>query len=122
MFASTHALARFLRPQAAIARGIRLLMAILMVLGMVSQALVAQAAGAPIDLKVNFQDAATTPPTGYLRDSGEAYGARTGADQGSGLTYGWVQQADFSQPLSLVANGRNRTTANQRLCSRRRGD
>src|SRR3982751_6870737 len=106
MFAGTHALTRFPGPHAAIARGIRLLMAMLMLLGIVSQALVAQAAGTPIDLKVNFQDAATTPPMGYLRDSGEPYGARTSADQGSDLTYGWVQQADFSQPLSLVGNGR----------------
>ncbi|MGW0811131.1 Ig-like domain-containing protein [Nonomuraea sp. NPDC002799] len=59
---------------------------------------------APFDARVNFSDQATTPPTGYVRDFGEAYGPRTG-----GLTYGWVQ-VGTTTPLSLVGNGRNRGT------------
>ena len=35
--------------------------------------------------KVNFQSAAAPVPAGYLRDYGQAFGARSGADQGSGL-------------------------------------
>ncbi|MFI5493657.1 Ig-like domain-containing protein [Actinoplanes sp. NPDC051859] len=50
-------------------------------------------------LKVNFSDAATTPPAGYVRDSGEAYAAARG--------FGWVR-AGTSTPVSLVGNGRNR--------------
>ncbi len=57
---------------------------------------------------INFQDANTTPPAGYLRDFGEAYGARTGANQGSGLSYGWISVSDGS-PVSLVGQGRNRS-------------
>ncbi|AQZ63827.1 hypothetical protein BKM31_22295 [[Actinomadura] parvosata subsp. kistnae] len=59
---------------------------------------------APLDVKVNFSDQATAPPTGYVRDFGEAYGPRSG-----GLTYGWVQEGTTT-PLSLVGNGRNRAT------------
>ena len=64
---------------------------------------------AGLHLKVNFSDQATTPPTGYLQDYGQAYGARTDANQGSGNTFGWVQLGT-STPLSLVGNGRNRNT------------
>lgn len=60
-----------------------------------------------VDLTVDFSDAATVPGGTDLRDFGEAYGPRTGAYQGSGLTYGWVT-AGGSTPLSLVGNGRNR--------------
>lgn len=60
-------------------------------------------------LDVNFADAATTAPRGYVTDFGEPYAARTGAGQGTGLTYGWVQSGT-STPLSLVGNGRNRNT------------
>ncbi|WP_433718441.1 Ig-like domain-containing protein [Actinoplanes sp. CA-051413] len=50
-------------------------------------------------LKVNFSDAATAPPTGYVRDSGDAFATARG--------YGWVQLGTTT-PLSLAGNGRNR--------------
>ncbi|WP_199512942.1 Ig-like domain-containing protein [Nucisporomicrobium flavum] len=56
----------------------------------------------PAALKVNFSDAATAPPSGYVRDSGEAYAGTRG--------YGWVQPGT-STPLSLAGNGRNRNPA-----------
>jgi hypothetical protein len=40
-------------------------------------------------LKVNFQDAVTITPTGWLRDYGQAFGPRTSAFQGTNNTYGW---------------------------------
>jgi hypothetical protein len=58
-------------------------------------------------VNVNFQDDQTTPPAGYVRDFGQPYGARTDADEGNGLTYGWVTPGTTA-PLSLVGNGRNR--------------
>lgn len=61
-----------------------------------------------VAVDVAFSDAAKTPPPGYLRDFGEAYGPRTGAHQGSGLSYGWVV-AGTTTPVSLVGNGRDRT-------------
>lgn len=62
-----------------------------------------------VHAKVRFSDEASTPPAGYVEDFGEAYGPRTGTDQGTGLTYGW--RALFGdQPVSLVGNGRNRLT------------
>jgi hypothetical protein len=53
-------------------------------------------------LKVNFSDAATAPPAGYVRDAGDAFLASRG--------YGWVQLGT-STPLSLAGNGRNRNPA-----------
>ncbi|MDP9794019.1 hypothetical protein J2S43_002531 [Catenuloplanes nepalensis] len=50
-------------------------------------------------LKVNFSDAATVPPAGYVRDVGESFTTTRG--------YGWVALGT-STPLSLVGNGRNR--------------
>lgn len=67
----------------------------------------AQSSGAAVDLKINFQDEATAPPAGYLRDWGQSFGLRTGTNQGNGLSYGWVVPGN-GQPLSLVGNGRNR--------------
>jgi hypothetical protein len=64
------------------------------------------------EIKVNFSDASTVPPAGYLRDFGEAYGTRTGNYQGSGMTYGWVKP-NTTTPVSLVGWGRNRTGATQ---------
>ncbi|CCH30852.1 Ig-like domain-containing protein [Actinosynnema sp. NPDC047251] len=66
-------------------------------------------ANAAFSLKVNFSDQATTPPAGYVRDFGEAYGTRAG-----GHTYGWVA-VGTTTPLSLVGNGRNRGTPDVRL-------
>ena len=67
------------------------------------------AVGNALAVKVNFSDLATAPPTGYVRDFGEAFAPRTGAEQGTGLTYGWLDLAT-GDPLSLVGNGRNRNT------------
>ncbi|MCK0146239.1 PKD domain-containing protein, partial [Arenibacter sp. F26102] len=57
---------------------------------------------------VNFQDAATTPPTGYVKDYGLPYGTNEG-----GLTYGWIKLSD-GQPIDLTTPsngvGRNRGT------------
>jgi len=65
-------------------------------------------AGTLANLKVNFQDSATTAPPGWLRDYGQALAARTSAGQDSGYTYGWVKRAD-NTPLNLTANGRKRS-------------
>ena len=53
-------------------------------------------------LKVNFSDAATAPPAGYVRDSGDAFSTSRG--------YGWVRMGTTT-PLSLAGNGRNRNPA-----------
>ena len=68
-----------------------------------------------LDIKVNFQDPATIPPVGYVRDSGESYGVRNGPNQGGGLTYGWVLPGtatplDLSVGGTTPGNGRNRAT------------
>jgi hypothetical protein len=39
--------------------------------------------GALTNIKVNFQDSATVPPSGWLRDFGQAFGPRSSANQGS---------------------------------------
>ncbi|HKP95500.1 MAG TPA: Ig-like domain-containing protein [Fibrobacteria bacterium] len=70
---------------------------------------------APVDLKINFQNASAVPPAGYLRDYGQAFGLRTGANQGTGLSYGWVVPGtttprDLSIGGSGPGNGRNRGT------------
>ncbi|MFP5348131.1 MAG: PA14 domain-containing protein, partial [Actinomycetes bacterium] len=59
--------------------------------------------------KVNFADAETVPPVGYVTDYGRAFGPRTSANQGTGNVYGWVQLGT-STPVSLEGNGRNRNT------------
>jgi hypothetical protein len=58
-------------------------------------------AATPGTLRINYSNATTPPPTGYLRDHGQAYGNRGNWD------YGWVVPGT-STPLSLVGNGRNR--------------
>ncbi len=64
-----------------------------------------------VDVQVNFQDEDFgTPPAGYLADVGQAYGARSGANQGTGLTYGWVAEGTTT-PLSMVGNARERGRA-----------
>jgi hypothetical protein len=65
--------------------------------------------GIPADIKVNFQDAATVPPTGWVRDFGQPFGPRTSANQGTGNIYGWIRRSDGS-PLDLTLNGRKRNT------------
>ncbi|MFD1506959.1 choice-of-anchor D domain-containing protein [Georgenia yuyongxinii] len=62
-----------------------------------------------LDVMVDFAAAGTTPAAGYILDYGQAYGARTGANQGTGLTYGWVDEDGHA--LSLVGNGRDRGRA-----------
>ncbi|MCU7548183.1 Ig-like domain-containing protein [Chitinophagaceae bacterium LB-8] len=64
--------------------------------------------------KINFQDAATIPPAGWLRDFGQAYGLRTSAYQGSGNTYGWINRND-NTPLDLTKNGRKRSSPSDTL-------
>jgi hypothetical protein len=68
------------------------------------------AAETTFSARVDFGDQATAPATGYYADYGQAYGTRTGANQGSGLTYGWVK-AGTTTPVDLVGNGRNRNPA-----------
>ena len=64
-------------------------------------ALPASAADTVLDapLRVNFQTAAATAPSGYLADYGQAYDATRG--------FGWVAQSNGA-PLNLVGNGRER--------------
>lgn len=74
----------------------------------------AQQAALAVD--VNFQSAAAPVPAGFVRDSGQPYGARTGAGQGSGLAYGWVVPGtatplDLSVGGSPPGNGRDRDRA-----------
>jgi fibronectin type 3 domain-containing protein len=67
------------------------------------------ASATDVSVKVDFGSATTNPAAGYLLDYGQAFGARTGASQGTGLSYGWVSP-DTTTPVSLVGNGRNRNT------------
>ena len=74
------------------------------------------------DFKINFQNAGAAVPNGYFRDFGQSYGARTAANQGSGMVYGWVEPGT-NNPLDLSVggstnqgNGRDRDkNADQRL-------
>src|SRR3954469_17612205 len=68
------------------------------------------AAANAADYHVNFQPKKAVVPSGYVRDFGEAYGPRTLADQGSGLSYGWVS-AGTSNPLALTSWTRERNRA-----------
>ncbi|MEM1324476.1 MAG: Ig-like domain-containing protein [Bacteroidota bacterium] len=54
-----------------------------------------------INYKINFSDQNTTPPNGWLKDSGLPYGNQ------NGVTYGWLE-TDGTTPLDLSNNGRNR--------------
>ncbi|CAM5578865.1 hypothetical protein SALBM135S_02677 [Streptomyces alboniger] len=60
--------------------------------------------------KIDFGTATTVPVSGHALDYGQAFGARTGAHQGTGLTYGWVGLTSTT-PLDLTGNGRDRGTA-----------
>ena len=67
-------------------------------------------------IKVDFTTAAGDLAAGYIRDYGQAYGPRTGAGQGSGLTYGWKNQAtevdvDLSVGGTTPGNGRDRQSS-----------
>ena len=61
------------------------------------------------DVKINFQPSTAAVPTGYIKDSGEAYDATRG--------FGWVTGASPHTPLSIVDYGRdrNRTNVDPRL-------
>ncbi|MDD9206008.1 Ig-like domain-containing protein, partial [Georgenia sp. 10Sc9-8] len=61
-----------------------------------------------LDVKVDFGAEGQSPAEGYVLDYGQAFGERTGANQG-GLTYGWTT-AD-GNPFSLVGDGRDRGRA-----------
>ncbi len=69
------------------------------------------------EIKVNFQDAATIPPAGWLRDYGQAFGTRTGTYQGTNMTYGWKKRSDGTLlnlsvgGSSNLGNGRNRNSS-----------
>ncbi len=69
------------------------------------------------EIQINFQDAASPTPSGWLKDFGEAYGSRSLVSQGSGqLSYGWLG-TDRSTPLNLSqpGNGRARTSISNPL-------
>lgn len=67
----------------------------------------AGATGTLANFKVNFQDSLTKTPAGWLSDFGQAYGSRTGTNQGTGNIYGWIRRSNRT-PVSLVGNGRYR--------------
>ncbi|AMR30046.1 hypothetical protein A0256_00760 [Mucilaginibacter sp. PAMC 26640] len=60
-------------------------------------------------INMNFQDRNTVPPTGYNRDIGQPYAARTGLYQSSGLSYGWRRSSN-SATVDISLNGFNRNT------------
>ncbi|QNF32389.1 choice-of-anchor D domain-containing protein [Adhaeribacter swui] len=61
------------------------------------------------EIKVNFQDATTVPPTGWVRDYGQPFGLKTGPYQDGNLEYGWRKRSDGTElDLSVPGNGRNR--------------
>ncbi|WP_208094515.1 Ig-like domain-containing protein [Mucilaginibacter agri] len=60
-------------------------------------------------VNINFQDPATIPPQGWVRDFGQAIGSRNGLYQSTGLTYGWRKRSDAT-PIDLTKNGFNRNT------------
>ncbi|WP_162996376.1 Ig-like domain-containing protein [Mucilaginibacter celer] len=62
----------------------------------------------PAIVKINFQDAQTVPPPGYIRDFGQVYGMHSGLNQMSGYEFGWKKRSDGTV-LNLTANGRNRS-------------
>ncbi|MEE6273726.1 malectin domain-containing carbohydrate-binding protein [Georgenia sp. MJ206] len=62
-----------------------------------------------VDVKVDFAAATAVPASGFVLDYGQPFGARTGANQGEGLTYGWTNPD--GNPVSLVGNGRVRARA-----------
>ena len=75
----------------------------------VKLSVVSGSSGTLANLKVNFQDSVTVTPTGWLRDFGQPFAARTSAYQGSGYAYGWIKRSDRNA-LDLTKNGRKRTS------------
>ncbi|TIC79497.1 hypothetical protein E8D37_17420 [Nocardioides sp. GY 10127] len=69
---------------------------------------------AALPLAVDFGATSSTAPSGYVLDSGSAFGARTG-----GYSYGWVAEGTDT-PLDVTLNGRQRSstaTTDPRLLS-----
>lgn len=75
---------------------------------------VSASSGTLANFKVNFQDSATVPPAGWLRDYGQSFGPRTSAYQGSENTYGWIKRSDKTA-LNLTKNGRKRSSPSDLL-------
>jgi len=75
----------------------------------IKMSVVAGSSGTLANFKVNFQDSATVPPSGWLRDYGQPFGSRTSAYQGSGYAYGWIKRSDETA-LDLTKNGRKRSS------------
>ena len=93
-------------PSLTLLRGVALLAALTLMLPSA-----AHAQQAAFNAKVNFSDAGTTPPAGYLKDFGEPYG-----DRGNGSTYGWIDpQTGDPVDLAGASNGagRNRSSTGQ---------
>uniref|UniRef100_UPI0011B06C26 malectin domain-containing carbohydrate-binding protein n=1 Tax=Cryobacterium sp. Y82 TaxID=2045017 RepID=UPI0011B06C26 len=65
--------------------------------------------GNTTDIKVDFTETAGIPTIGYAADWGQAYGSRSSANQGLGLSYGWIDVDGHA--VSLVGNGRDRDRA-----------
>lgn len=66
--------------------------------------------GGPLaNVKINFQDSATVPPAGWLKDFGQKFGQRTSQYQGTGYTYGWLNKSTGAL-FNITKNGRKRTT------------
>ena len=70
--------------------------------------------GTLTNIKVNFQDSATVPPVGWLRDYGQPFGLRTSAYQGSGNAYGWIKRSD-NIAVDLTKNGRKRSSPSNNI-------
>jgi hypothetical protein len=75
----------------------------------VKLSVVSGSTGTLANFKVNFQNSSPIPPSGWLRDYGQAFGTRTSAYQGSGNAYGWIKRGD-NTPVDFTGNGRNRGT------------
>ncbi|MEO6219720.1 MAG: DNRLRE domain-containing protein, partial [Ginsengibacter sp.] len=69
----------------------------------------AGSSGTLSNIRVNFQDSVSVPPSGWLRDYGQSFGQRLSSYQGSGNVYGWIKRSD-NTPVDLRKNGRKRST------------
>lgn len=69
---------------------------------------------APYSLNVNFQDSATVPPPGWIKDFGQAFGTRTSAYPRTTNIYGWRRRSDKTF-LDLTRNGTKGNSTSQVL-------